>query len=344
MRRPEPPCSAPAGSARATKPGLATRCGPAFHPGRIGQARDHRRPCVIMEKRNAMKIATFNVNGVNGRLPVLLRWLAEAAAGRRLPAGAEGAAGEVPRSGDPGRRLRRDLARPEELERRRHPGARRRAGRDPARPARRPGRRAQPLHRGGGRRRACRLPLPAERQSGAGPEVRLQAALVRAADRARRDAARERRAGRAGRRLQRHADRARRLQAGALGRRRAVPARGARRLSPAGRRRAGPTRCARCIRASGSTRSGTTSGTPLAATPACASTTCCSARRSPSALIAAGVDREVRGWEKASDHAPDLDRTDRQAEARQGPTYEEGTIMTTDLDRDGFVTTYGITI
>jgi exodeoxyribonuclease III len=32
-----------------------------------------------MEKRNAMKVATFNVNGVNGRLPVLLRWLAEAA-------------------------------------------------------------------------------------------------------------------------------------------------------------------------------------------------------------------------------------------------------------------------
>src|SRR2546423_421461 len=25
-----------------------------------------------------MRIATFNVNGVNGRLPVLLRWLAEA--------------------------------------------------------------------------------------------------------------------------------------------------------------------------------------------------------------------------------------------------------------------------
>ena len=24
-----------------------------------------------------MKIATYNVNGVNGRLPVLLRWLAE---------------------------------------------------------------------------------------------------------------------------------------------------------------------------------------------------------------------------------------------------------------------------
>jgi hypothetical protein len=30
------------------------------------------------EIRSRMKIATFNVNGVNGRLPVLLRWLAEA--------------------------------------------------------------------------------------------------------------------------------------------------------------------------------------------------------------------------------------------------------------------------
>src|SRR5271165_1584505 len=28
--------------------------------------------------RRTMKLATFNVNGVNGRLPVLLRWLAEA--------------------------------------------------------------------------------------------------------------------------------------------------------------------------------------------------------------------------------------------------------------------------
>ena len=84
-----------------------------------------------------MKIATFNVNGVNGRLPVLLRWLGEAAAGRRLPAGTQGAAGEVSRGGDPRRRLRRDLAWPEELERRRHPGARGEAHRNAARPARR---------------------------------------------------------------------------------------------------------------------------------------------------------------------------------------------------------------
>jgi exonuclease III len=35
----------------------------------------------------AMKIATFNVNGVQGRLPRLLEWLEEAATRRRLPAG-----------------------------------------------------------------------------------------------------------------------------------------------------------------------------------------------------------------------------------------------------------------
>ena len=29
------------------------------------------------QRKEAVKIATFNVNGVNGRLPVLLRWLEE---------------------------------------------------------------------------------------------------------------------------------------------------------------------------------------------------------------------------------------------------------------------------
>ena len=37
---------------------------------------------------------------------------------------------------------------------------------------------------------------------------------------------------------------------------------------------------------------------------ACGSIICCSARRRAERLVAAGVDREVRGWEKASDHAP----------------------------------------
>jgi exonuclease III len=51
-----------------------------------------------------MKLATFNVNGINGRLPVLLRWLAETepdvvclqerkAADEEFPAAAIGAAG-----------------------------------------------------------------------------------------------------------------------------------------------------------------------------------------------------------------------------------------------------------
>src|SRR5687767_5769595 len=51
-----------------------------------------------------MKIATYNVNGINGRLPVLLRWLAETApdvvclqelkaADEKFPAAAIGAAG-----------------------------------------------------------------------------------------------------------------------------------------------------------------------------------------------------------------------------------------------------------
>ena len=81
-----------------------------------------------------MKIATFNVNGINGRLPVLLRWLAEAdpdivclqelkSPSEKFPAAAIRQAG-----------LWCDLARAEELERRRHLGARRRAHRDPARP------------------------------------------------------------------------------------------------------------------------------------------------------------------------------------------------------------------
>src|SRR5437870_2906154 len=45
---------------------------------------------------------------------------------RRLPAGAEGVTGEVSGRPDPRRRLWRDLARPEKLERHRHPRARHR--------------------------------------------------------------------------------------------------------------------------------------------------------------------------------------------------------------------------
>ena len=132
-----------------------------------------------------MKIATYNVNGVNGRLPVLLRWLDESAARRRLPAGAEGAAGEVPRDAI--------CRRPATT----RSGTGRRAG--TASPSSRAAASPIETRRGlpgdpddthsryieaavGGV--VDRLPVPAQRQSGARPEVRLQAPLVRAADRA----------------------------------------------------------------------------------------------------------------------------------------------------------------
>jgi exonuclease III len=79
-----------------------------------------------------MKIATFNVNGVNGRLPVLLRWLATAqpdvvclqelkAPDEKFPEAAIREAGY------------NAIWRPEELERCRHPRPRRRTDRDAAR-------------------------------------------------------------------------------------------------------------------------------------------------------------------------------------------------------------------
>ena len=106
------------------------------------------------------------------------------AARHRLPAGTEGAAGEVSRGRDPRCRLWRDLARAEELERRRHPGARRqiRSRRGAACPAIPRTRRAATSRR---RSTACwsaasicptAIPRP-------GPKFDYKLALVRAADR-----------------------------------------------------------------------------------------------------------------------------------------------------------------
>ena len=71
-----------------------------------------------------MKIATFNVNGVNGRLSVLLRWLQDAEPDvvclQELKASAEKFPDAAIRKGG----LRRDLAWSEELERCRYSGAR----------------------------------------------------------------------------------------------------------------------------------------------------------------------------------------------------------------------------
>ena len=182
--------------------------------------------------------------------------------------------------GDRGARLFGDLARAAQLERRRDPEPRRRAGRNRPRPARRSRRRAEPLHRGGGLRHPDRQPLCAQRQSVAGAEVRLQARLDGPAARPRAAPARQRLAGDADRRLQRHPDRAGRLQAGALGEGRALLAGSARRSSRSWSTRAGPTRSASSIRTSASTPSGIIGGTRSSATPASASTIRCSARRS----------------------------------------------------------------
>ena len=127
-----------------------------------------------------MKIATYNVNGINGRLPRLLEWLDETqpdvACLQEIKTSDETFPIEAIHDG----RLRRDLVGAEVVQRRRDPRARRDARRAPARAARRRRRHAQPLHRGRGRRRGRRLALPAQRQPAAGPEVRLQARLVRA--------------------------------------------------------------------------------------------------------------------------------------------------------------------
>ena len=71
-----------------------------------------------------MKIATFNINNVNRRLPNLLQWLKAAQPDvvclQELKAtDAEFPADAIRKAG-----YRRGLARAEDLERRRHPGAR----------------------------------------------------------------------------------------------------------------------------------------------------------------------------------------------------------------------------
>ncbi len=149
-----------------------------------------------------------------------------------MPAGAQGGAERIPQGRAGKGRLWRGLARPEDLERRRHSRPRLRADRDAQRTARRCERHAEPLHRGRGQRGADRLPLRAERQSAAGAEIRLQARLDGAAVPPRRQPAARARAGRAGRRLQRGADRFRYLSHHLLQGRRAAAAEAARAVPP----------------------------------------------------------------------------------------------------------------
>ena len=114
-----------------------------------------------------MKIATYNINGVNGRLPVLLRWLKEAQPDivclqeLKAPQGKFPLA-DIRKAGYGaiwhGQKAWNGVA---ILSR----------GTDPvetARASRRPRGPPQPLYRGGCRRADHRLPLPTERQSRTG--------------------------------------------------------------------------------------------------------------------------------------------------------------------------------
>ena len=132
----------------------------------------------------AMKIATWNINGVRARIDSALTWLKDATARHRLPAGDQIGGRVLPVRDVRGARLQRRHPRPEGLQRRR-PALQAAAGGCVARPARRRRRRSRPLHRGGGLgaggRAARRLALPAERQSDRHRQVRLQARLDGAA-------------------------------------------------------------------------------------------------------------------------------------------------------------------
>src|SRR5262249_55617199 len=91
-------------------------------------------------------------------------------AGRRVPAGTEGGGCEIPRACNPGSRLPRGLAWPEELERRRHTCAQPGSDGDAPRPTGRSRGCAQPLHRGRGRWDPDWLSVFAQRKSRPGPK------------------------------------------------------------------------------------------------------------------------------------------------------------------------------
>ena len=87
-----------------------------------------------------MKIATFNINNINKRLPNLLAWLRAARPDVVCLQELKSTDADFPVERLAPRRLRRRVARAEVLERRRDPRARHGAGADPQRAARRSGR------------------------------------------------------------------------------------------------------------------------------------------------------------------------------------------------------------
>ena len=109
---------------------------------------------------------------------------------------------------------------------------------------------------------------------------------------------------RAVRRLQCLPDRDGRVRSQGLRRRRALPARIARGVPKAAQSRPDRRGAGRSIPTASSTRSGTTRPAPGPRATACASITCCSHRRPPTASPAVGIDKAERGKTEPSDHVP----------------------------------------
>ena len=226
----------------------------------------------------AMKIATFNVNGITARLPRLLEWLEEArpdvaclqelkTSDETFPA--DGAA-RPPATARSGTARRASTASPCSPAATTWSSAGAACPATPTTPTAATSRRRRTAS--SWPRSTCRTATRSRGRSsttswrGSSASPRMRRALFADA-----------RAGRARRRLQRGRDRRgrRHLLAALVPQRRAAAAGDARRRIAACSPRAGPIRSSTCIRASRSTRTGTTSATASRATPACASTTCC---------------------------------------------------------------------
>ena len=222
-----------------------------------------------------LKIATFNINGIRSRLPILLEWLERegpdivclqelkapdaAFPMTEIQTAGYGAIWHGQVSWNGVAILAKGI---DPLERRRGlPGSE----------ADTP----QPLPRSCDPRHDRRLPISAERQPATWSQIRLQTGLVRTADQVRRRPSRKRPSGSACRRLQRCANRQRYLQSAFLVEGCAATTRKPRVLS-APAHRDGPILCALAIQRTASTPSGTISGSIGKRIRDCASIICCS--------------------------------------------------------------------
>ena len=253
-----------------------------------------------------MKIATWNVNSLNVRLPRVLAWLAAAQPDVALPAGNQDGGREVSAPGNRRRRLRGALRRAAHVQRRRAAGARRRRDRR--------GRR----HRAPGFRRRAEARDRRDRSAASrivdfyvpngeavdSDKYRYKLDWCRAATALPRRRARAAPGARGGRRLQHRAGGSRRPRSGSLARPGAVLGAGARGVPRLARARSRRTASACSTSPKRRSAGGITGSSRFRRTAGCASTTSCCRRRSPARCTACRIDRNARKGERPSDHAP----------------------------------------